>query len=385
MKFSIDKELFAKALKTAAGVAKTNPVEPLRLIRIRAENDAVEVAATGGGESVALRFPVPVGEPGTEAIPIGTVEKMVAKLPKKTEDGDPSTLHVTPLPNDQRGIAATCENVSMKLYGTNPADFQEMKTFDDDAPFVAAPAADLAAAILAAIPAADFGGSRPVLTGVCFEFDGDVLLLVATDGKRLHKATVYQASHDGGAVGAGMIVPRSSANRIADLLASEGGAACGIKFHKGTAEFRVTAAGELRVRYDTTLVDGVYPNWRNVLPSQTGEPCVIGKAAFSAAVARIRTIAPEIPVRITPDGEGNLVLAAKSPDADIDELVKAYGVPHIVGVRFNSALLADALAALDGSGKKNVRLWFGEGGAPTILHEDNDVPTCEMAVMPLRD
>ena len=105
--------------------------------------------------------------------------------------------------------------------------------------------------------------SRPVLTGLCFEFSGDELTMVAADGFRLAAKTLPRSAlQETKAEGWTVIIPALTLERLAKVLK---------KLEVDEVEMKVVgdraAFSAEGMKMDAALVAGRFPNWQGIIPS----------------------------------------------------------------------------------------------------------------------
>lgn len=151
--------------------------------------------------------------------------------------------------------------------------------------------------------------SRPILHAVLFEGNGS-LVATATDGHRLMTASV--------AAGIGtdfsVLLPSKAVQQL-------------LKGFSADASLTVATDGNhLGVRSGTTelytrLIEGPYPNWKQVLPGTQPTWAEMDRSALISAVKRLATIATDETrrVRLAFAADGTLVVTAVKPDVGSGE------------------------------------------------------------------
>lgn len=120
--------------------------------------------------------------------------------------------------------------------------------------------------------------TRYVLNGMFFAVEDGRLEIVSTDGRRL--ALTHLAEK---AEGISAIVPASAAVMLAGLCA-----AGPFEFTAGENTFEAKASGW---RLVSKLIEGTYPNWRQVMPPDGAAHCfIVDSAAFLEALAFCKTL-----------------------------------------------------------------------------------------------
>jgi DNA polymerase-3 subunit beta len=212
--------------------------------------------------------------------------------------------------------------------------------------------------------------ARPVLTGVLLEISREGVVLVATDSYRLAVRDLV-ATADGEAKA---IVPERA-------LTEAGRAAVDQKaeveaFTNGSQiAFRV---GSLTLT--SRLIEGEFPNYRQLLPEQYESRLTVSRQQLIDAVRRVGLLARDTsPVRLEFNALG-VKLSSSSPDlGQAVEAVEARYEGEDITAAFNPNYLADGLAAASG---ESVRLEVRDGLKPGIVRGESDEFT--YLVMPVR-
>jgi DNA polymerase III subunit beta len=201
-------------------------------------------------------------------------------------------------------------------------------------------AAALAEALRQVVRAASSDDARPILTGVLLAAEGDGLRLVATDSYRLAVRDLQGASvlEPGQAV----LVPSRALGELARLLGAVGEAT--LRLGERDATFEVGSA-----RLTTRLIEGEFPNYRQLIPTSQPNRLVVGREPLLDALRRVRLLAREAtPVRITlrPDGIELMAVTQDVGEAHEDLDAKYEGSEMVIA--FNPEYLAEGVEAVSG-------------------------------------
>jgi DNA polymerase-3 subunit beta len=213
--------------------------------------------------------------------------------------------------------------------------------------------------------------ARPTLTGVLLEINREGLTLVATDSYRLALRELT-ATAEGEAQA---IVPERA-------LAEAGKAAQGEEKNEITlfvdqsqVAFRI---GGLTLT--SRLIEGQFPNYRQLLPEGYESRMVVGRQVLLDAVKRVGLLAREnTPVRMEFNALG-VRLTSSSPDlGGAVEAVEATYEGEDLTAAFNPSYLADGLQVATGD---TIRLEVRDGLKPGVVRGESDEFT--YLVMPVR-
>jgi DNA polymerase-3 subunit beta len=193
--------------------------------------------------------------------------------------------------------------------------------------------------------AASADESRYVLNGILLSLQEHKLTIVATDGRRL--ALVEEEIDVLAESRRDMIVPTKAVNELTRLLQDAGQAE--LRSSPNQAAFELIAENGLSTRVVTKLVDGTYPNYKQVIPSETRERITLPREELLHALRRaeIMTSDKSNSVKLA-FSQNNLSITANTPEVGEarESLAIAYKGQDIA-IAFNPAFLIDPLKALE--------------------------------------
>lgn len=225
-------------------------------------------------------------------------------------------------------------------------------------------AADLRLAVKQVVFAAASEESRPVLTGVHAEFEGDKLTLAAADGFRLavHKMTL--ATHAGPKTA--IIIPARSLNELNRLLSDqEEPLEVTVNSQKSQVMFRMR-----NMEMVSQLIQGTFPNYSQLIPQSYGTKAVVNLSEFSRVTKSASIFARDgsgiVRLQIIPkDGKGKVAISARAEE--IGDNVGEIDA-HVEGaeskIAFNSKYLVDVLDVLT---EKEVALETTTSSSPGVI------------------
>jgi DNA polymerase-3 subunit beta len=204
--------------------------------------------------------------------------------------------------------------------------------------------------------------TRPQLTGVFF--DGDHL--VATDGHRLHEATID-----------GLGCPRAlvPASAVAFVLRAFRGADIGISVSETSVRFESASCA-----VTTRMIDATFPPYEQVIPKGATFTMKVGTASLETGLKRVarRGSSRDVkPIKIRANG----AIKVESAVSDV-QLATTIGVidsthdgdDHVQG--FNATYISEAIAGAD----EVATLRFHRADDPIVIETDRRVAV----VMPFR-
>jgi DNA polymerase-3 subunit beta len=220
--------------------------------------------------------------------------------------------------------------------------------------------------------AASTDDSRKTLNGILFSIKENAFTVVATDGKRL--ALVEKVAENFSGEDGQSIVPSKSANEIMKIFSGTNEDVI-IEFGENQASFRSSAT-----TLTTKLVEGVYPNYRQVIPTSFARKFDIPCAEFSSAMQRISLVVSETSANVQFIFSDNK-LTMKAFSTEIGEGEESISVeyqgPQIVAA-FNPVYMIAPFRHLDAD---SVTMQLNDGYKPIALSSGDGFL---YVVMPMR-
>ena len=182
--------------------------------------------------------------------------------------------------------------------------------------------------------------TRYVLNGIFCAFKGGTLTLVATDGRRLAMVehdVEFPESHE-----TEVIVPTKAVSELQRLLKDEGE----VKISISDSQIGFQLNDNLLV---SKLIEGNYPNYRQVIPEETKERVTLERETFLNTVNRISLLASEKSNSVKlMFGEDQIDVTANSPDVGeaAENITVSYKGPKFA-IAFNPEFLVAPLRNLD--------------------------------------
>ena len=121
-----------------------------------------------------------------------------------------------------------------------------------------------------------------------------------------------------------------------------------------------------RTRLSTRLIEGEFPNYRNLLPSSYPNLLTVSKAAMVEAIRRVKILAQDsTPVRLTLGGDSVQLTAITQDVGNAAEEIDASYDGAEMTVAFNPDYLAAGIDAIDAD---DVTLATMDPMKPAVLH-----------------
>jgi DNA polymerase III subunit beta len=217
----------------------------------------------------------------------------------------------------------------------------------------------LVAAIKATVFATDVSSTRYQLGGVAFDLHEDVLSTVACDGRRLAVCELPAS----GSLANVAIVPQKAIKQLVTILANSKCEDCEVEI-SNTLIAVSTADG---THFVCNLIDGRYPNWRQVEPSKDGRQPVTLKAGECCDSIRKSTIFADKDSRKVDltMADGMLRFDVKTETGESEVAIPIVYDGDKYGFSVDHKFLLDFFAACDVDDA--VELWIKSPGEPVFF------------------
>jgi DNA polymerase-3 subunit beta len=333
VKISLERDVLLSQLQTAGRVASTrSAIQALSGVQLSATQNGCELRATD--MDVGLRVPLQaeVSREGTVVLPARLMLDVVRSLPAKEV-----TLELRSAEQDVELVAG---NATFHIRTLRGDDFPPFPEPEPDSS-VELPADAFVSTALKVAGSASRDETRPVLTGILVSASERELRMVATDSYRLSvKETVLDTPL---ASGFEVNVPARALQELARLVLQAGDEALSVSVRQNQVLFTLG-----RVVLSSRLIDGQFPNYRQLLPETFEHELRLAGTELIEVVRRISLLAQKnAPLRLS-FAPGELTVSAQTPDVGeaSESLPVAFqGEPLEIG--FNPEFLRAGLEAID--------------------------------------
>jgi DNA polymerase-3 subunit beta len=362
-------ELLAQ-LQTVSRVASTrSAIQALSGVQIAASagdggEAGVELRATD--IEVGLRVPLnaQIERPGTVVLPARLLLDVVRTLPA----GDVS-LELRPAEQDVEVVAGTAR---FHIRTLRAEDFPPLPERGGDQ-VVSMPAPAFVDTIARVFRSASRDETRPILTGILVSASGDELRMVATDSYRLSvKETRLENALE---TGFEANVPARALEELGRLVRDEvDEIRIGVRANQVVFEVGGVALS-------SRLIDGQFPNYRQLLPEAYEHELTVSRDEFLEVVRRISLMAQKnAPLRLS-FSEGEVRVSAQTPD--VGEASEPLPIPF-AGEPFEIGFNPDFLTVgLESAGSDEVVLKLISPLRPGLV-ESADNSGFLYLIMPIR-
>lgn len=336
MKLSIRKEQMMAGLQAVQNVVSTRTTLPiLSNVLLNAAEGRVGLTATDLDVTVSCSVEGNVSSPGAVTLPVKRLLGIVRELGSADLEMEVDDKNVCTL---QSGASY------IRLNGMAPEEYPPVPSFKE-MKAVVIPQDKLRGMLKKTSYAISTDETRFVLNGIFFSVKENKVTMVATDGRRLALVDEeVEGLMDGGME---FIVPTKAVNELGRLL--QGAGEVEVRPKENQVAFSLQGEAGMSVLVISKLVEGNYPNYRQVIPSQVRERVAIQREELLQALKRAEIMTSEksnsVKLSFT---KNNLSITANTPE--VGEARESLAVNYKgkdMAIAFNPAYMMDPLRALD--------------------------------------
>ena len=373
MKLRVEHDVFADAVSWVARTIPSRPSLPvLAGMKIEADKDGV-VALSSYDPDISSHAVIEaaVDEPGTTLVHGRLLSDFARALPNKPIDME--------LKGAKLEVVCGSSHISMQSMPLedypSPPPMPEVSGVVDGALWQET--------VAQVVTAASSDDTLPLLVSVCIEIEGKTMSLMATDRYRLAvRDLTWEPSNEDASHR--ILVRASRLSDIAKALGSVGKVELAIDNSGRTGMIGFSAAGRHNV---ARLIDGEYPQVRNLFPSEATGYAVIGRQEMLDAIKRARLVVEKNSAVRLSFSEGQVILEAGQGDnAQTSEALEATLHGEDIVMAFNPSFLQEGLGA---TSAPYVRLSFTSASKPAVLTAQPDIDgeddqELRLLLMPIR-
>ena len=349
MRLSCLQENLSKGLATVGRAVATRTTLPItQNVLLATEGGRLKLSATNLEIAITTWIGAMVEEEGSITVPARLLTEFVASLPSERTD-----IVMTPKP---KTLQLTCARSEARINGTDAEEFPPIPKVEDGLA-VKIDAQAFKMAIAQVVFAAATEESRPVLTGVKVELEGDRFTLAAADGFRLavHRGRLVEPVVEPISI----ILPARTLNELNRFLGDQDGA----------VEMTVTPArGQVLFKLENVelvsqLIQGTFPSYSQLIPQSYQTRTIIDLQEFLRASRSASIFARDgsgiIKLQMTPGPDdapsagaasrpGKVIISAKAEEMgdnqdELDTVIEG----DESKIAFNSKYLLDVLSVME--------------------------------------
>lgn len=356
MKLSCLQENLNRGLGIVGRAVATRSTLPItQNVLLTTDQSRLKLAATNLEMAISCWIGAKVEEEGAITVPARLLTEFINSLPNDQID----------IALSQQTLRLKCGRFEARINGLDAEDFPPIPQVGDGIT-TKIEVDSLREGINQVAFTAATDESRPVLTGVQLEFDGDKLTLAAADGFRLavHDTSLLSPVNEKAAI----IIPARALNELSRFLVDqEEPVEITVNQQKSQALFHLK-----NIEMVSQLIQGTFPNYSQLIPQSYATRAAVDVAEFLRVTRMASIFARDssgiVRLVITPGAEltpGKINFSARAEEigdnvSEIDALID--GEP--TKIAFNAKYLLDVLAVLH---QKQVALEITTPSSPGVL------------------
>jgi DNA polymerase-3 subunit beta len=352
MKFSVSKDKLLEGLQTVQNIVSTRTTLPiLSNVLIQVADGKMRLTTNDLDVGMSCGVEAQIEKGGGTTLPARRIATIVKELPSAEVQ----------IEVDGRNIASIrCGQSFFKVMGLPEEEFPALPKLENAKVFTLKQA-DLKDGLRKTSFAISTDETRYVLNGILCSLKENKLTMVATDGRRLAVVdieTEFPRSQE-----VDIIIPAKCVGELARLLADEGE----LKMTVGENQVAFEVNGKLLV---SKLIEGNYPNYRQVVPAETKEHVTLERELLLNAVRRVAILSSEKSNSVKLHfSKNNLEITANTPE--IGEARESLPITYKgkeFAIAFNPAFLMDPLKNLSDD---EIRLELIDEMSPGVLKNNS--------------
>lgn len=361
MKLQIKKDVLLNGIQTVQNIITAKSALPiLSNILIETQQGGLRLTATDLDVGISCVIAVDIQEPGAITIPAKRFSDIIKELPA-------DSVSISTKKNNL--VIIETPICQFKIMGLAREEFPKLPEFKDKE-VIRLEQAGLKQMLTLTSFAASFDETRYILNGTLFKVNKNNLTLVATDGKRLaimEKRLSQETDKD-----ITIIVPTKTIHELNRNLKDQGE----LSLILGTNQVLFDLGN---VTIVSRLIEGEFPDYRQVAPPASDNKMKIGRAQFLLAVRRAALLStPDYQAIKLEVFKNKLVVSKSTPDVGEsreEAPVEYQGKELVIG--FNPNYLIDVLKNLT---EEQIELELTDAEKPGVIRSNGYI----YIVLPMR-
>jgi DNA polymerase-3 subunit beta len=343
VKITCKQQDLSRGLSTVGHAVSSRSTLPiLSNILLATDNGRLRLYATNLEIGINCWIDADIQEDGSTTVPAKLISDLVNSLPQAPVD--------LSVPEDSHLMTIKSSRSTAEIKGMDASEFPLSPNTEGSDPAVVLDASQLKEMISEVAFAAGEDDSRPVLTGVVMQVSTGKVTFAAADSFRL--AVRSSALTGDSTLRNDIIIPAKTLTELARILPSEGTVEMIVTPNRSQVLFHTENVDLL-----SRLIEGTFPNFRQIIPKEHTTRAVVETKEFAAAVRSVAPFARDSSnitrIKINGGGSegmeaGTLTIEATAEDVgnNVSTINAAVDGPE-QQIIFNVKYLAEVLSVLD--------------------------------------
>ncbi len=341
MKITCKQQDLSRGLSVVSHAVSSRSTLPiLANILLSTDGGRLRLYATNLEIGINCWIDADVHEEGTTTVPAKLITDLVNSLPQASVD--------ISVPEDSHTMNVKSLRSSANIKGMDPSEFPLSPNTEGSDPAIVVDAAQLKEMIEEVAFAAADDDSRPVLTGVLVQVSTGKVTFAAADAFRL--AVRASTLTDDAVLRNDILIPARTLTELSRILPSEGSVNMIVTPNRSQVLFHSKDIDLL-----SRLIEGTFPNFRQIIPKEHTTRAVVETKEFAAAVKSVAPFARDSSniARIKINGGGGAEPGALTIEATAEDVGNNVSIINAAvdgpeqQIIFNVKYLSEVLGVLD--------------------------------------
>ena len=288
MKFKINRDHFTSGLQLVSSVVgsrKTMPI--LQNVLIEARESIIYLTTTNLDLGIKCSVKANVSEEGSVTLPVKDLLRIVREL---------ADMEVSVESKESAKSTITTRGSIFNIIGMDSKEFPPLPELEDRKSTELG-RDELTQMLKSVSFAQSVNEERYMLKGVFFQFEEDMLSLVATDGRRLAVANKPMKTNENSQ--GEFILPSLTVNEIEKLPKTGDKLSISFTDRQVAIELKITTPEEVdqgfrgSVYLVSKVVEGKYPNYKQVIPKDDFKSAIVERELMQECVNRAALVSDE--------------------------------------------------------------------------------------------
>jgi len=372
MKFTVESNVLVESVNWVSRSLSSRPIMTALLGIVIDVSNEVTLSASDLETAAKSSFNADIKEKGKVLVPGRLLAEIARSLPNK-----PVSFVL-----DNNRVLLTASTAKFTLPTLPINEYPNLPTMPENSGFIASDV--FATAINQVAIAAGKDDSLPTLTGIHVDINKETITLAATDRYRLAVREIQWQPNNTDIATSALLRARTLADAAKSLV---GVTQVSLAVAPITATERLVGFASEAKTMTSRMLDGTFPPYRHLLPSESIAQATIEVAPFLDSVRRVALVTDKtVPLRLRfADSKLQLEAGAGEEAQATEELTIIYN-GEAIDIAFNPTFLMDGLHAV---GTPFVHIAFTGSNKPAVLSgkHEKDGPTTDnyrYLLMPMR-
>jgi DNA polymerase-3 subunit beta len=356
MKFTVDSSVLTDSVNWVSRSLSTRPIMTALLGIVIDASKEVTLSASDLETSAKSSFNADIKEPGRVLVPGRLLSEISKNLPNK-----PVSFNL-----DGTRVLVTAGSAKFTLPTLPINEYPNLPNLPETSGTV--PSEIFATAVNQVAIAAGKDDSLPTLTGIHVDINKESITLAATDRYRLAVREINWTPNDPEITTSALLRARTLAEAARTIANTK---TVTVAIAPTTTNERLVGFASEAKTMTSRQLDGTFPPYRHLLPSESIATAVIEVAKLLDSVRRVALVTDKtVPLRLKFKNNSLQLEAGTGDDAQATEELEIIYEGEAIDIAFNPTFLTDGLNAI---GTTYVNIAFTGSNKPAMLSGKNKV------------